>query len=354
MEEELTDLQILRIAQKIQNHLLAMRVAKYSHAIRCLDNLAQELERIQSFRRKLGIAVGRSWFAAADKMASGIPHALRDIPYYIGEAEQACQQTVAKPPTLGDIVGEMRQLQDEFDQVKFDPKRHTLSATTDPIELEEIFLGEFEIRLDLFQLEDTRHGAIYRVIAVDPHPAASNDSVTHPHVSDEHLCEGDAGAAIGAALATGRICDLFMLVRSVLQHYNPSSPYVSLADWFGASCHECGYTTHEDDSHWCPSCQETFCGGCTSYCSRCEETHCVNCLEECSVCGDRVCSACRTTCEHCGRTLCVTCQEESQCPCIEERKDNQKDEHDNDKTAPVGVGAAAGDSDNTDSGQNSG
>jgi len=40
MEEELTDRQILRIAQMIHDRLMAMRAAKYGQAIRCLDNLA--------------------------------------------------------------------------------------------------------------------------------------------------------------------------------------------------------------------------------------------------------------------------------------------------------------------------
>ena len=63
------------------------------------------------------------------------------------------------------------------------------------------------------------------MIALDPHPAALNDAVTHPHVSDERLCTGDAGAAIQAALAAGRVFDFFTLVRSVLVTYNPESPY---------------------------------------------------------------------------------------------------------------------------------
>lgn len=352
MEEELTGRQILRIAQKIQDRLMAMRVAKYIQVTRRLDSLSELLGHVQSIRRKLGLAVGLCWYAAAEKTAFGITQVLRDIPYHITDVEEACQQCVTKVPTLGDLVGELKQLQDEFDQVKHDPQCQKLSITTDSIELEEVQLGEFEVILEISRLGEASRSSVYRVVALDPHPAASNDSVTHPHVSDEHMCEGDAGAAIGAALANGRVCDFFMLVRSVLQHYNSSSPYVSLADWHGSPCHECGSTMHEDNSHWCSSCGEEVCEDCSSYCRRCDETRCDGCLEECSVCGDRVCSSCRTTCEHCGRTLCVTCQEESECPCIEERKEPEEDEHDNDETAvPVGAPVAACGADNTDAGQ---
>jgi hypothetical protein len=47
---------------------------------------------------------------------------------------------------------------------------------------------------------------------MDPHPSSRNNEVTHPHVSGERLCAGDAGAAIEAAIASGRICDFFVLV----------------------------------------------------------------------------------------------------------------------------------------------
>ena len=62
---------------------------------------------------------------------------------------------------------------------------------------------------------------MYRVVALDPHPAGSDESVTHPHVRDEQLCAGDAAAAIRSALAGGRICDFFLLVRSVLDRIQP-------------------------------------------------------------------------------------------------------------------------------------
>jgi hypothetical protein len=354
MEEELTDRQVLRIAQMIQERLMALRVARYSQLTRRLDSLSEQLGLVQSIRRKLGLAVGLSWYAAADKTASAITGALRDIPYHIADVGEAVSQCVTKTPTLGDLVAELRQLQDEFDQVKYDPQCQKLSITTDSIELENVFLGEFEVILEVSRLGEASRSSVYRVVALDPHPAASNDSVTHPHVSEEHLCEGDAGAAIGAALANGRVCDFFMLVRSVLQHYNPSSPYVSLADWHGSLCHECGSTMHEDDSHWCHSCENTFCDDCTSYCRRCEETTCTGCLETCEACGESVCPSCRTTCDECGKVLCTSCHEQGLCPCIEERKENEEDEHDNDETAAyVGapVGPAVGDTGNTGAGQ---
>ena len=71
------------------------------------------------------------------------------------------------------------------------------------------------------------------------------------------------------ALAGGRICDFFLLVRSVLTCYNPDSAYVSLDNWHGVSCYECGYTTCPDDLSYCTTCDRDFCSDCASYCRRC-------------------------------------------------------------------------------------
>ena len=81
-------------------------------------------------------------------------------------------------------------------------------------------LGPFEIRLDWGSLSDPNP---YSVVALDPNSAASNDEVTHPHVKDEHLCEGEGHSAIRAALAECRLLDFFMLVSQVLHTYGQGS-----------------------------------------------------------------------------------------------------------------------------------
>ncbi len=65
--------------------------------------------------------------------------------------------------------------------------------------MNDVHLGDFEIQLHVPSLAEMRYNSIFRIVALDPHPAASNDCVTHPHVSDERLCPGDAGAAINMA-----------------------------------------------------------------------------------------------------------------------------------------------------------
>jgi hypothetical protein len=64
--------------------------------------------------------------------------------------------------------------------------------------------------------------------------------VTHPHVCNGQLCEGDGAAPIKAALGSGRLLDFFVLVGQILETYNDASAHVTLDNWEGRSCNDCG------------------------------------------------------------------------------------------------------------------
>jgi len=230
-------------------------------------------------------------------------------------------------PSLRNIFEELAQLHNEFGRIDCNLQEKTVSVFTDPIELDSTFLGDFEIRLEIEKLAQLRDSSAFRIIALDPHPAATNENVTHPHVSEEYLCAGDAGVALLQALATGRICDAFLLVKSVLETYNPSSPYVSLDDWNGISCYECGYVTDEENSFYCESCDNTFCDECFSYCRSCDTSLCKGCLSECPVCEEPVCESCMSSCNECDETMCISCLEDGICSsCKEEMEaENEKE-----------------------------
>ena len=344
--ERLTQRQILRLARMIMDELAKRRAARHRLILGHIDQVIEEVGRLSSLRRQLEMAGNRGWNAAADKIIDDLGHCVRDIPYHSGEASRAIEGATPQEVALGEVVAELGQCQDEFDALEYKPDGTCLSITTDSIELEGVYLGEFQIALDISRLSQARHDSPYSIIAMDPHPASSNDQVTHPHVSGEHMCEGDAAAAIGAALASGRIFDFFSLVKGVLTTYNSSSPYVSLSDWEGRPCHDCGYNMGEDGSYWCSSCEEDFCSECMSHCNVCDESTCSGCLEECSACGDRMCPSCKTTCPDCHKVLCKSCLDDEQCPCIEERKEQQ--ENDDDQEHNEGP-SLAGDGDATDS-----
>jgi hypothetical protein len=284
---ELTQRKQIRLAEKIYHHLRLLQSSRYGEVIRRTGHLMENLEQLRRSNTLLAVCLGKNWNAAAEKMTARLIQNLKDIPYYASEIERMVESSKLKLPTIRDILADLQQAQEEFEEFKYVEDKDLLVVTTAPVELEGYYLGEFEIQLRVGALAEARqHTSLYAIVALDPHPAASNDSVTHPHVSEEHLCEGDASAAIGTALANGRICDFFQLVIAVLTTYNSSSPYVSLDNWEGRPCYDCGDTMGPDETYWCSSCQNDFCDACTSYCRQCDETTCRGCLEECSICGD--------------------------------------------------------------------
>ena len=52
-------------------------------------------------------------------------------------------------PSLREIYAELMGLVDEFPEVEFDLRGHTLSVVTDPVTLDDMSLGPFRIELDL-------------------------------------------------------------------------------------------------------------------------------------------------------------------------------------------------------------
>ena len=148
------------------------------------------------------------------------------------------------------------------------------------------------------------------MIAQTPNRAASNEEVTHPHVSGNGICAGDAQAPIRVALEQGRLCDAFCLIRSVLTHYGESSPYVPLSEWDGVSCYECGYSTASDNLSLCDQCENEFCSECIGCCELCERNACGSCLERCTRCRKHCCSNCRNRSTHSERLCCKECLQE--------------------------------------------
>ena len=201
--------------------------------------------------------------------------------------------------------------------MSFDLRSTYLSVTTEPITLEGHYLGPFEIRLDLRRLTAE---SPYRVIALDPHPAASREGVTHPHVLDEVLCEGDGRTAIRQALAQGRLLDFFQLVVNLLRTYNRESPFVELALWNGEGCGDCGETVTAEYRYECQRCEDTVCGDCQTTCGDCEGSFCSNCISECANCHDAHCGRCLSSCAAASASFVLSCLDDHErCPnCHEE------------------------------------
>jgi hypothetical protein len=307
-----------------------------------LETLADYARRLLSFQRQLQLCREHHLPAARAHILENLQNLLRSWVVPTDQVTRSLPPQVT-PPSLRDIVAEVGSLYDEFPDTIYDPKAGTLTATTDPITLEDIRLGSFKVVLELARAGQHARRECYRIIALDPNPAASNDHVTHPHVSDEHLCEGDAAVPIRAALAEGRLADFFTLVRCVLTTYNPASPYVSLDNWFGQPCHDCGDTVDEDDRFWCSGCDHDLCEGCISSCRSCDDSRCRNCLTDCPECEEPVCSECLKHCKECGSSCCRSCLADGLCPSCHETPEGETD-HEPDVQIVLATGANAAES----------
>ncbi len=323
---------LMRLAVAIHAQLSAS-----SSRARLVDLPTTSWNRCQELVRQIRRAELRGWHLAAAQLMTDLRHAASSI-----ESELTAMRRELPPLTAtqhmaktSEIYRDLVALGAEFDETDFDLRGRWLSVTTEPIELERIYLGPFEIRLDWGRIPAGDRPA-YRVIATDPHPAESRDNVPHPHVMDEVLCEGDGRQAIRHALAQGRLLDFFTLIAGVLRNYNPESPFVELALWCGRTCSDCGAVVDDDECFVCERCSESVCEGCEITCCGCDEACCSGCITGCAACDESYCRGCLQSCVHCSASVCDDCLHENErCPkCHEEEQRNQE------TTDPPAVGAA--------------
>ena len=298
-------------------------------------------QRSQVLASRIEKARGSRLGLAASKLSRDLKYSIDCLHQHLRRmSEQVHETSLARQfASPSELYSDLVALQSEFDEVEWDFAARTVSVNTEPIVLDDIDLGPFEIRLhwDRFHCHQP-----YETIALQPNRACLNESVTHPHVQDEALCEGEGASSIARSLEEGRLFDFFLLVRGVLTTYNPSSAYVSLQRWFGRLCPDCDDVVDDDSLTYCSGCERTICDNCTTCCSDCSNAVCCGCVESCSECGDSLCRSCQKQCSSCDATLCTTCQIEDRCKaCNDEIETESTDESGGIAGAavqPVGVG----------------
>ena len=266
----------------------------------------------QQLFRKLEKARSRHLERAAAALAGDLERALQLLQAKLTSHLNllASRSAAIKIPTLSQLYAEVRELSQEFEQTRYDLEERQIVVTTEPIELEGVALGEFEIRLALDKLGEAWP---YEAMALNPHPASSDEGITHPHVKDKHLCEGDGRASLRQALATGRLADFFQIVTQVLHTYNSGSAYAELGEWFDLSCSDCGDMTCADEACACRECDNPLCSECAWGCNGCFGNLCSNCGEACKQCSSRLCDACLRPCVTCKEQFCPPCLSNGKC-----------------------------------------
>jgi hypothetical protein len=314
---------LARMANRVRENLMQLKLGRYMELNRQLANLTGQLQRLTTESRKMAASVTRGWLSAAQKCCRNVDNLLGEVGYTLPKVRPLTEKPQKEILTLQLLVNELDALENEFGGIEFDASKNTISVVTESITLEDVYLGPFKIQLELNKLDQLYNNSPYIVIALEPNPASADDGVTHPHVSGNKLCEGDGHAAIRAALEDGRISDFFTIVRSILNTYSPDSPYVTLDDWDGTTCYDCGRTVNSDDIYYCDHCEHDYCDECSTYCRHCEETVCLGCSGQCSYCEEMLCRSCVSECEECGEIFCKSCLENDLCPNC--RKDKEKE-----------------------------
>jgi hypothetical protein len=312
--------------QTLANQKLLLRVAEGIRG--CLHQARTQTGEIQlpdydwtecqTVVRKIRLAQSRGWHQAAAALTDSLRYPLCRC---LQRLNDLCNRSVSARPSeavaaVRDIFADLEVLLDEFDDLSIDLPGAVLSVTTAPIVLEGVLLGRFQVRLH-WDWIGRAHS--YEVVALEPNPACSSESTTHPHVVEDRLCEGDGKLPIVQALHHGRLLDFFQIVNRVLNNYNPSSAYVALSDWEGSGCSDCGEIVGPDDERTCGMCEGTLCGNCALTCERCESSCCYECSRHCESCGQDLCRGCAIECEKCQRPLCTKCLSDSDlCPDCQE------------------------------------
>jgi hypothetical protein len=323
------------------------------HANRQFDSVGLAASRLMDVPVPVGVAWRRiekarrrGWLLAATALRGELVAAARSLQAEVNRFIAATVNTAdlaavnghatsyTQSPTLRSIVEELRQLREEFDTVEILPDKSLVVATTDRIDLEEVDLGPFAIELHVKRLGEQLDSGCFDCVATDPNPAATNRETTHPHVQSKSLCAGDATAAITQALRQGRINDAFCLVRSVLQTYNPQSPYVALDSWSGNPCPDCGRSVSEGDLYYCEACGNDYCDECIDRCDVCEESTCGSCLERDPVSRRDCCPSCRRVCDHCDRTVDADAFDEESSLCPQCRPDPEEEREGEEQEQP--------------------
>jgi len=299
------DKHLVRAALRLREVYLARAVQTIEQALlERLTNYQRALERTRALLRQVA---AENWPTAEPQLRRSLLGLVQAVRNAVNQTSQQLQQPTPPVPDLRCLVEELRQLNDEFGNVEMDFKKKMIHVVTEPIELEDVYLGDFVIQLSWSRLAREAGSQCFEIVAQDPQPAATNDEVTHPHVRSGALCAGDATVPIQRALEQGRLADAFCLVRSVLTHYNSNSPFVSLEQWGGQDCSGCGYGVNVDNLSYCERCGHDYCQDCIGSCTVCNETRCHECLQRCPFCEEWCCLGCLSRSAHSRKSCCRKC-----------------------------------------------
>lgn len=296
----------IRLAVRLQQQWQRGVERQWEELVPLSDLLRPYLKRLRQAEEQWSVAYEKDFSLAEPLLLERVQRQARSLRITLQDLESE-HFPARQMYLLADFYQDLVQLEEEFPCVRVNWQTSQLMVETEPIVLNDLDLGPFSIRLNWNDWTLHRDLHSLQVIAVEPHPAELHEEVTHPHVRDGELCSGDAQDALLKALRQGRLAEAFLLIRAVLTHYNPRSAYVSLENWHGTACQNCGISVSDDDRSYCEACENDFCPECSDSCASCGACRCLRCLDTCDCCEDRCCPGClETTATE--QSLCQSCR----------------------------------------------
>ncbi|MFA5866333.1 MAG: hypothetical protein WC975_16800 [Phycisphaerae bacterium] len=211
--------ELFRIADRIRDELVKLHQHRYKELLQRMSNVSIQLADIAQTSKQLAQSVNHHWSAAAERCRDRMNRDLYFVSHAVGDLHQFSQTPKFTLPDVRTIYEELLQVQDEFEEFSFDFTENLLSVDTQPVELDGLYLGSFQIQLEVKNLWRHYNQASYYVFARDPHTASSNNEVTHPHVSSDRLCEGDGNPF-------DRLSETQPVIRD--WHYVPAEEFLKL------------------------------------------------------------------------------------------------------------------------------
>jgi hypothetical protein len=324
---------LVRTAARIQAHYL-----ETPRPLPPLPDFAwaecQRLTRLVRHAQRFG------WTTTARRLEPSLQRALGRLTDELGQITgQFTTHPAPIVPSLRELYDELVAIHEEFEHVRIELRHSLLIVQTDPIVLDDVDLGRFEIRL---QWDRLQRASPYWIRALDPRPAAVDASLYHPHVRDEVLCEGEGKQAIRNTLARGYLSEFFLVVARILETYNGGSAYASLANWEGRLCTDCGDVADEEGCRECSRCHDLLCSDCSQTCVGCDRDFCGECIGRCEGCEERCCNGCLSSCSACEGHYCDECLSDGLCEiCTAEAADTETATESADAAGPAALASAA-------------
>lgn len=272
--------------------------------------IESHLREIKACEYRLHLARRHGWHLAAAELQAMALLNYRRLRILLQDREDDARLDPPRQIGWRDLYSDLMQLQEEFAQVTINWQEGILAVHTDPIVLHGIALGPFAIQFRWRLWPKHEEVSCWTIVALEAHASNVNPAVTHPHVSGEELCAGDAAIPMMKALREGRLAEALLLIRAVLSQYNSGSAYVRLEEWSGIGCHDCGNAVTEDIWTHCDGCNHYFCSNCAGSCSCCDIARCLGCLSSCARCEEACCSGCQVTSSVSDKSYCRHCLEE--------------------------------------------